>query len=95
MDKKKNGLAVLIGIGRKKVGSDADKSMPEESKDDMSSMGDDGMGAEDMAIGDLADTMGLPEEKRGEFASAFKAAVKACGDSYGDSGTDSQPKMPL
>lgn len=60
---KKPGLALVISAGKGK--SDA------ESKDDMSE-------DYDVALGELADVLGVPEGKRADFADAFMAAVASC-----------------
>lgn len=79
MEKRKSGLAVLIGIGRKKIGAGGDD---EATKDEPSSndlgQDDEGNDKEDMALGDLAEAIGVPEHELDNFKSAFKSAVKAC-----------------
>ena len=72
------------GMGGGDMDPDSDGDM--HSSD---SMGADDMdtgsmpgGAEDektsIATSDLADSLGVPEDKRADFADAFKSAVKAC-----------------
>lgn len=102
MDKKKSGrgLALLASIGRSKPKSDKSGGMMDdkEPKDSEPSFGEsmdggadsESMSPADMAADDLAESMGLPEDKRADFASSFKAAVKACVDSgSGDEGSPS------
>ena len=73
------GLALLIGLGRKKPDSDKGSEVP-DSEDSLGSEASDSGGDDkvSMALGDLADSMGVPEENRDKFMSDFKTAVKAC-----------------
>lgn len=94
-DKKKSGrgLALLASIGRKpkadKSSGMMDDKEPADSEPSMGESMDGGAESEmspaDMAADDLAESMGLPPEKRADFASSFKAAVKACMESDSDS----------
>lgn len=99
LDTKKSGrgLALLAKIGRAKPkskpgmgGTGEDKSVDSDSSFGESMDGgadSETMDASSMATDDLAESLGVPEEKRAEFTSAFKAAVKSCMSSSGsDSG---------
>jgi hypothetical protein len=101
-DKKKSGrgLALLASIGRKpkadKPSGMMDDDKDEPSTDDLSGSMDEGsddMDSASMATDDLAESLGVPPDKRGDFASSFRAAVKACMDSESDSGYGSA-EMP-
>lgn len=92
------GLALLIKMGKKKPSDDGSGDAPadtDSSPDMMGSGSDekfgspedkmggsDGSERADMAVSDLADTMGLPDESKDAFMSAFKNAIRACKDSY-------------
>jgi len=91
MDNKSSGkgVALLAKLGRRK---------PEESsaESDMPMGGDEPAPMDDkfdMACSDLADSIGLPEEKRDSFASAFKMAVKAATDEGDSDGGEAPPDM--
>jgi hypothetical protein len=95
MDKPKGkGMALLALLGRKKPSMDDDKgSLPGSAEDEPSSpdMGEDD-GSSSMAVDDLADAIGVPERHKADFASSFKAAVKACvGDSGGETPSEGSP----
>lgn len=84
MAKPGKGLSLLIGIGKKKPVDDG--AMPGSTADDPDMDGDMHDPAEagetedkaTMAAHDLADSLGVPDENKDAFASAFKTAVKAC-----------------
>jgi len=63
-EKKKPSLAVLIGMGK---GPADDKESQSEDMDEYSASTD-----------ELADVLGIPEEKRDAFRDAFQAAVMSC-----------------
>lgn len=66
---KKPALALVIASGKPR-GGDEDES-PTSSKD---------LASEDYEaiVGELADAIGVQDDKREDFAEAFKAAVMAC-----------------
>lgn len=80
-DKRKPPVGIgLLAIAKKKAGVN--------SPSDSTSMGDESMdsGGDDkarMAVDDLADLVGCPEDKRDAFFSAFQSAVKAMDDDSG------------
>jgi hypothetical protein len=88
MDKPKGkGMALLALLGRKKPGMDDDKGSLAGSADDEPSAPDMGEGDDtsSMAVDDLADAIGVPERHKADFASSFKAAVRACMGGESDS----------
>lgn len=83
MKKPEGKMSVLIAQAYKKKNGLGGADDAEESSPDMESEGDD---KADMALSDLAELIGLPEDKIDDFKSCFKSAVKACkGDSEEES----------
>jgi hypothetical protein len=64
---KKPALALVISAGKGKPIDDDEA--PPSSKD---------MGDYDAVIGELADTIGVSEDRKADFAEAFRAAVQSC-----------------
>jgi len=66
---KKPALALVIASGKSQ--GDGEDEAPPSSKD---------MDSEDYEaiVGELADAIGVQDDKRKDFAEAFKAAVTAC-----------------
>lgn len=83
MDKPKGkGMALLALLGRKKPSSSEDDgALPGSTSDEPSTPDMGGGDTADMAISELSDTLGVPDEQKESFTSDFKAAVKACMDS--------------
>lgn len=64
---KKPGLALVIAAGKPEAKNDDEKVAKGEASEDY-----------EVAVDELADTLGVPESKRADFADAFMAAVAAC-----------------
>lgn len=68
-EKKKPGLALLIGVGKAKASGKATADDESESED---------AGEYDASLDELADVLDVAAEKRDAFMDAFKAAVMSC-----------------
>ena len=78
--KKPGGIALILGMKKKKPGMGGDGMMGEgdgEGKDDPDASADEGLKA---SADELADIMGVPEDKREAFASAMHNYVKMCAE---------------